>query len=305
MSKLFIVTGPTAVGKSESALTLAKAFDTGIISCDSMQIYRGMDIGTAKPTQEERALVPHYLIDYLHPDTAYSTAAYVQDFDRTVKEHFADKTPIVTGGTGLYINAILYPYAFANTADDPVLRAELQSVADTLGAEALHGMLAEIDPASAQKLHPNDVRRVIRAIEIFRCTGKRKSEGEQAHQAAPRYEYRLIVLTRPREELYRRIDERVDMMMRDGLWQEVLALKEQGVLSTASSMQAIGYKELYEVIDGKASLEEAVALIKKRSRNYAKRQMTFFRGFQNATFMELSSDTVQRLTEEYRAFTGV
>ena len=278
--KVIAIVGPTAVGKTALAIELAKRFNGEIISCDSMQVYRGMDIGTAKPTREELAMVKHHLIDVKMPDENFSCA----DYAVLAKKAIADiekrgKTPIFCGGTGLYLDSVIEIPSFCETAKDEEYRAYLEAYAKENGNEAVHKMLAEIDPESAGATHANNVKRVIRALEIYKCTGVTKSEWDRrSKEVKPPYDATVLFLTcEDREEMYRRIDRRVDIMMAEGLMFEVRGLYEAGLLSpkyTASG--AIGYKELLPAVTGDGTVDTGVAELKMATRHYAKRQLTWF-----------------------------
>ena len=278
--KILAVAGPTASGKSALAVTLANRLRGEIISCDSMQIYRRMDIGTAKPTADEQALVPHRMVDIVEPDVDFSCADYVRMAADEVEAVLSGgHVPVFCGGTGLYLDAFLRGSDFAETRVDNGLREELRAFAEREGNEALHAELRKIDPESADEIHPNNVKRVIRAIEIYRTGGKTKSELDRLSKAyESKYDALVIALRyNDRALLYDRIDKRVDLMINDGLLEETRALYNEGVFeknSTAS--QAIGYKEMLGYIRGEASLFEATELLKGATRRYAKRQMTWF-----------------------------
>lgn len=289
MNKLLILAGPTGVGKSDLAVQLAKSLNGEIISSDSMQIYRGMDIGSAKITPEEMEGVPHHLIDIVDPKESFSAAQYQELALATIKEIQArGKLPIMTGGTGLYINAVIYPLEFTAADRSDAIRAKFEAYEASHGREALHDLLKAQDPISAQRIHQNNVKRVIRALEVQEMTGQPfSSYGQEKHLRDD-----LIIfyywISRDREKLYHRINQRVDLMMEAGLLEEVKALKKRGLDRSAQSMQGIGYKEILDYLEGDISLEEAVNQIKQGSRNYAKRQMTWFRNEKNCT--ELSRE---------------
>lgn len=272
--------GPTGVGKTRTAIRLCGELNAEIVSMDSMQVYRGMDIGTAKPTPEERRAARHHLIDVADPHEIFTLADYRRLAFEAIEEILSrGKLPLLVGGTGLYLNAVSYGMSLGERGEDSALRAELRRIAEEEGGrEKLHARLAWLDPQSAQKLHPNDVRRVIRALEIYMLSGKEKSARQDERAQGP---YRVLVygLSLPREQMYARIDARVEEMMRDGLVREVKALLDQGIKPNAEggAMQAIGYKEIAAAVDGRTTLEEAVRLIKRNSRHYAKRQWTWFR----------------------------
>lgn len=278
--KVIAIVGPTAVGKTALAIELAKRYNGEIISCDSMQIYRGMDIGTAKPTREELAQVKHHLIDIKTPDENFSCA----DYAILAKKAIADivkrgKTPIFCGGTGLYLDSVIEIPSFCETAKDEEYRKHLENHARENGNESVHAMLREIDPESAEATHANNLKRVIRALEIYKCTGVTKSEWDRrSREVKPPYESTVLFLTcEDREEMYRRIDRRVDIMMAQGLMYEVRGLYEAGLLdSKYTSSGAIGYKELIPVVTGDGSVDVGVSDLKTATRHYAKRQLTWF-----------------------------
>ncbi|MGN0149642.1 MAG: tRNA (adenosine(37)-N6)-dimethylallyltransferase MiaA [Clostridia bacterium] len=277
--RLVVVAGPTASGKTALAIDLAKRLNGEIVSADSMQIYKYMDIGSAKPDEEERNAVPHHLIDFLEPDEEWSVADYTEAAHRVIAEIASrGKTPVMAGGTGLYINSVVNDVSFGEIDTDYEIRAELQQLADEKGNEALIEMLREFDPVSAKRLHPNNVRRVIRAIEFYRVTGVPISRHqEMTQQTQSRYEPVMFLINWEREVLYDRINRRVDMMIENGLLNEVKMLMDMGYTKELNSMKGIGYKELIDYFNGECSLEEAVDLIKQSSRRYAKRQLTWFR----------------------------
>ncbi len=278
--KIFAVTGPTASGKSALALELARRFNGEIISCDSMQVYRRMDIGTAKPTLEEQSLVRHHMIDVAEPTEGFSCADYVAMADTVIKEVYArGKLPIICGGTGLYLDALMRNTDFAPDVTDAALRSELLEFARINGAAALHDELRRIDPDSAEATHPNNVKRVARAIEIYRLSGVTKTElDKRSRLGGDRFDIRAVGLFySDREELYRRIEQRVDVMMEMGLERETRYLLSEGVFEkNHTAAQAIGYKELLGYIEGREELAGAVEKLKMATRRYAKRQITWF-----------------------------
>ena len=278
--KIIAVVGPTASGKSALALALAEHLGGEIVSCDSMQIYRQMDVGTAKPTPTEVARVRHHLIDCVDPKSAYSCAEYVEDAKRAVKEIVArGKLPILCGGTGLYLDCFLRGGGFEETESDPALREILFAYANEHGNAALHARLAAVDPESAAAIHPNNVKRVVRALEIFESTGMTKSEADRRSRVAESpYDATVIGLRyADRDVLYERIDRRVDQMLEAGLLDETKRLMDDGVFEVnATAAQAIGYKELLGYLGGACSLESAVEDLKRATRRYAKRQITWF-----------------------------
>lgn len=291
---LIVVAGATASGKTALAIELAKRLDGEIVSADSMQIYKYMDIGSAKPTAGERAEVRHHLIDFLEPSQSYSVADYTEAAHGVIAEVTArGKMPIMAGGTGLYINSVVNDVSFGEIDTNYEIRQELQELADREGSEKLIEMLREFDAVSAEKLHPNNVRRVIRAIEFYRVTGVPISEHQQkTKQVKSRYNCVMLMIDWNREELYERINRRVDMMMDMGLVDEVKRLLEMGCTRDMTSMQGIGYKEVIDYIEGKRGLDETVDLIKQSSRRYAKRQLTWFRRDERIHMLDASGDVV-------------
>lgn len=283
---LIIITGPTAVGKTEASILLAKEIDGEIISADSMQVYKGMDIGTAKITKEEMKGVPHHLIDILSPEQDFN----VYTFQKLAKEAVEDilsrgKIPILAGGTGFYIQALLYGISFQEEAN--TCRKELEKIHAEKGTTYLHSMLKEVDPVSADIIHPNNVKRVIRALEFYQETGEPISKhNETQRQKESQFESVYFVLHMPRELLYQRINERIDQMLENGLVQEVAALKELGIRREMTSMQGIGYKEVLDYLDGELSYEDMVYLLKRDTRHFAKRQLTWFRREKDVIWMD-------------------
>lgn len=276
---LIILAGPTAAGKTELSIQLAKKINGAIISADSMQVYRYMDIGSAKVTKEEMQNVPHYLIDEFLPEDEFNVVVFQKYAKKYLDEIYASgKIPIIAGGTGFYIQSVLYDIDFSKEETDNSYRRELEQLAETKGAEFLHQKLREVDEISADTIHPNNVKRVIRALEFYHQNGKKISEhNEEERQKTSPYNFAYFVLTDNRENLYKRIDARVDLMMERGLLEEVTRLKEMGYHRGMVSMQGLGYKELLAYLDGKISLEEAVYILKRDTRHFAKRQLTWFR----------------------------
>ena len=276
---LIILTGPTAVGKTKASIGLAKAVDGEIISADSMQVYRHMDIGSAKIKPEEMEGIPHHLIDVLEPDDEFHVVKFQQLAKKAMREIWErGHIPIVTGGTGFYIQALLYDIDFDENEKEDACRKELEAYAREHGAEALHEKLALVDPASAEMIHPNNIKRVIRALEFYEQTGKRISEhNEIQRQRESPYAFAYFVLTDDRAHLYERINRRVDQMIEEGLVNEVQALKDKGYTKQLVSMQGLGYKEILDYLDGNCTLEEAIYTIKRDTRHFAKRQLTWFK----------------------------
>ena len=272
--KVLIIAGPTAVGKSDFGVEAAQSLNGEVISADSMQIYKGMDIGTGKITAKEAKGIPHYMLDIVAPNEDYSVGRYVSDAAAIIKEVASrGKLPIIVGGTGLYINSLIYGHSFSQTQRNEEIRRQLWQYVEEHGNAALHRLLSQVDEISAQKIMVNDTKRLIRAYEIYLVTGKPRSAQTDTHP--PVYDYKMVVLNDDRQALYDRINRRVDMMTESGLVDEVKSLYSY---KTCNSMQAIGYKEIIKYLDGEITLNEAIEEIKKGSRNYAKRQMTFFRG---------------------------
>lgn len=280
MSKipLIAVVGPTASGKTGLAIDIANYVGGEIVSADSMQIYKYMDIGSAKPTPEERSQAIHHMIDFLEPDEEFSVADYTEMVHTVIANITAHgKIPVMAGGTGLYINSVINDVTFGEMEPDYLLREQLNKLAEEKGGEYLIEMLMKIDEESAKKLHPNNVRRIIRAIEFYKLTGKKISKHqEETKKRESRYNPLMICIKRDREELYQRINRRVDIMMDMGLVDEVKRLMDMGYTRELNSMKGIGYKEVIDYLEDKASFEETVDIIKQSSRRYAKRQLTWF-----------------------------
>ena len=276
---MIILTGPTAVGKSALSVELAKKINGAVISADSMQVYRHMDIGSAKITPGEMQGVTHYMIDELEPDEEFHVVRFVTMAKEYLKEIYADgKIPIIAGGTGFYIQALLYDIDFTEQQCDETYRRQLEDLAREHGAEYLHGILREVDPASAEAIHANNIKRVIRALEFYHLSGKKISEhNETERQKQSPYNFAYFVLTDERAKLYERIDRRVNAMIEAGLVEEVKKLKSMGCSREMVSMQGLGYKEILAYLDGGCTLEEAVYIIKRETRHFAKRQLTWFK----------------------------
>ena len=266
--------GPTASGKTSLSLRLARELGGEILCMDSMQIYRGMDIGTAKPTAEEKAQAPHHLLDVADPAEPFSVTQYTA-LARPLLERIP--APILVGGTGFYLRGLSQPMDYGYVRGDQAIRDRYEAMAASEGVQAVHDRLRAVDRVTAERLHPNDLRRVVRALEVYELTGTRFSEQKPPDPEDMPWRFLLFALDWPRDTLYRRIDARVDVMMAEGLAEEVRRLLDSGVPADAQAMQGIGYKELIPVLRDNAPLEEAVELIKRRSRNYAKRQLTWFR----------------------------
>ncbi|MDO4311867.1 MAG: tRNA (adenosine(37)-N6)-dimethylallyltransferase MiaA [Eubacteriales bacterium] len=276
---LIVLTGPTAVGKTKASIGLARAIGGEIISADSMQIYKYMDIGSAKIRQSEMEGIPHYLVDELEPDEEFHVVRFQQMAKEAMKKIYANgHVPILVGGTGFYIQALLYDIDFKCSEGEPDYRRELEQFAREHGAEKLHARLQKIDPKAASEIHANNVKRVIRAIEYYHQTGECISKHNEAERRKESpYEFRYFVLNDERSHLYARIDRRVDQMMEEGLLEEVIGLRERGYTRNMVSMQGLGYKELFAYLEGEITLEEAVYIIKRDTRHFAKRQITWFK----------------------------
>lgn len=291
MKPLVILAGPTAVGKTELSIRLAKRINGAIISADSMQVYKYMDIGSAKIMPDEMEGVKHYLIDELDPSDIFNIVRFQQMAKDALKEIYANgQIPIVAGGTGFYIQALLYDIDFTHQDSDEAFRKEMADYAAEYGAEALHEKLKEIDPVSYKTIHANNTKRVIRALEYYRMTGQPISaHNEQEHQKVSPYNFAYFVLTDDRKHLYDRIDYRVDLMMKKGLVDEVKKLYDMGYHKDMVSMQGLGYKELLSYLNGECSLEEAVYIIKRETRHFAKRQLTWFRRERDVIWLDKSA----------------
>ena len=277
--QVIVLTGPTAVGKTAASIGLAKAIGGEIISADSMQVYRHMDIGSAKITTEEMNGVPHHLIDVLDPTENFNVVTF-QTMAKAAMEEIYDKghIPIIVGGTGFYIQALLYDIDFTEEEDATAYREELEQLAKERGGDYLYEQLQQVDPEGAAAIHPNNIKRVIRALEYYRNTGGKISEhNEESRKKESPYDFRYFVLDMERKKLYERIDKRVDIMIEQGLVSEVEKLRDMGLTRDMVSMQGLGYKEILDYLDGTISLEEAIYRIKRDSRHFAKRQLTWFR----------------------------
>lgn len=296
-NNILVITGPTAVGKTELSIRLAKKLNGEIISADSMQIYRYMDIGSAKIKSEEMEGVTHHLIDIVDPKEPFSVADYKRIGEKCINDIFRrGKLPIIVGGTGLYINALTCNMDFTDAESDYKYRAELESLADKFGNLYIHNMLKSIDEESYIKIHENNRKKVIRALEVYKLTGKPFSSFDAGNDFYNSdYNVHYYVLNMDRTNLYSRINKRVDIMIDSGLEKECIKLKQMGYNSSMQSMQGIGYKEMLYYLDNKLSLDECIEMIKKGSRNYAKRQLTWFRRDPRANFLnkdELNDETI-------------
>lgn len=293
MEPVIVIVGPTASGKTNLSIELAKRVNGEIISADSMQIYKYMDIGTAKPDIVEMAGIKHYLIDEVYPDEEFSVAKYRDLALKYIKKIIEEgKHPVIVGGTGLYINSLVYNINFSETISDWDLREQLKKEAEEKGNRYLYDELLEIDPEAANKIHENDIKRIIRALEVFKHTNKPISMHRRLSRLEPPpYDYRVFGLRMERARLYERIEKRVDIMFDKGLVNEVRKLREMGYERTITAMQGLGYKEIFAYMRGEATLEEAKNIIKKDTRHYAKRQITWFKRLENIHWMDLDENT--------------
>lgn len=294
MPKVLVICGATASGKTALAVECAKRLQTEIISADSLLVYKGLNIGTAKPSVEEMDGVKHHLIDVVEPTESFSVSDY-ENRALPILENLLEqgKTPIICGGTGFYINALLYKSQFGNVGANEEIRLKYERLAQDFGKEYVHAILREKDPVSAEKLHYNDVKRVIRALEIYDVTGKAKSE--QCDKPIPRFDFTAFSVEYPRETLYGRIDLRVERMFEQGLLQEVQNLLQNGVTETMQCMQGIGYKEVAEGLKNGSSVTEIKEIIQKNTRNYAKRQLTFFKRMENHVHLSPEAATSEEV----------
>ena len=289
-NKLLIISGPTAVGKTESSLTLAKKLNGEIINADSMQVYKGMDIGTAKLPENEREGIPHHLFDIVEPTIDYDVATYASEVKKVIADiHKRGKLPMLVGGTGFYIQAVLYDIDFNSQPPDEDYRKELAEIASKNGNDHLFEMLKKVDPESCEIIHKNNTKRVIRALEYYHTTGEKISIHNKKQREKPSpYDFHYAVLTLPREVLYERIDKRVDIMMEAGLVDEVKTLMASGVSRDNTSMQGLGYKEIAAYLESECSLDEAVNILKRDTRHFAKRQLTWFKREREVTYYDKS-----------------
>lgn len=294
MPKVLVICGATASGKTALSVACAKKLNTEIISADSLLVYKGLDIGTAKPTDAEKDGVKHHLIDVVEPENSFSVSEYEAMALPILQNLLAQgKTPVICGGTGFYINALLYKSQFGGAGANAEIREKYEQILKEYGKSYLHALLAEKDAESAKILHENDTKRVIRALEIYDITGKPKSE--QKDKLVPRFEFTAVSIDYPREELYERINLRVEQMFESGLVDEVECLLANGVMKNAQCMQGIGYKEVVEGIEKGFSVDEIKELVKKNTRNYAKRQITFFKRMQNHYALPYQKATVEEV----------
>ncbi|MCT4594720.1 MAG: tRNA (adenosine(37)-N6)-dimethylallyltransferase MiaA [Anaeromicrobium sp.] len=286
---LIIIVGPTAVGKTETSIEIARELNCEIISADSMQIYKGMDIGSAKPTMEERQGIPHFLMDEIDPRENYS----VSDFQKSAKKYIDEiisrgKIPMIVGGTGLYVNSIIYNIDFSSTSQNKELREKLEAEAREFGNEYVHNKLKEVDDKAAKRIHANNLKRVIRALEVYYESGDKIKEFKSNLVPNEEYDYCLIGLIRDREELYNRINERVDILMEMGLVDEVKKLMKLDLDVDNISMKGLGYKEIIKYLKGEYTLQKAVDILKRDTRRYAKRQITWFKRYDQMQWFDIN-----------------
>lgn len=307
LKKIIAVTGPTASGKTALAIEIAKRFGGEVVSCDSMQIYEGMDVGTAKPTPQELSEVPHHMIDIAKPCENYSVADFVEKARRCIDEIYCrGKLPVLAGGTGLYMDSILQNIVFDEYESDQEFRKNMQELADREGADVLHKLLAEKDVEAAEKIHPNNVRRVIRALEVCHLTGKTFTQANLESRGEPVFDALIFGIDVDREVLYERINTRVDKMVDEGLLDEVRALKQKGISRETTAMQAIGYKEIFDYLEGLSNFQEAVEKIKMESRRYAKRQLTWLRRNEKINWMKIQSeDDIEKILDRCNEFLNI
>ncbi len=301
--KVIVICGPTASGKTSLSIELAKQINGEIVSCDSMQIYKDMTIGTAKPTKEEMDGIKHYLLDFVSPDQRYSVAEYKKDAENAIEKIISEgKVPIVVGGTGLYLEALIYNIEYQNIEEDMEYRNKLYEIEREQGLSKLYEMASKIDSKAMEKISPNDKKRICRVLEIYHLTGKTKTElEEESRKNEPKYNYKLFGITMDREKLYERINLRVDIMINQGLIDEVKNLLEK-YNNFPTAMQGLGYKEVVEYLNGLITKDEMIDKIKMETRRYAKRQLTWFRKYKNLIWINGLDDVqnnIKIILEEY------
>lgn len=300
---LLVITGPTAAGKTSTAIKVARLKNGEIVSADSMLVYRYMDIGTAKPSKEEQRLVPHHMIDIVNPDDDFNVALYQRKAKKIIEKIYKrKKLPILAGGTGLYIRSVIDNYNFSQAKENKELRERLKYEAERYGSEVLHRRLREVDDESAARLHPNDTRRIIRALEVYYQTGKPICQHWKKKIDSEKYRLAIFGLTMERKLLYRRINERVEKMIAEGLIEEVKWLLQNGYGPHLTSMKGLGYKEIAAYLNGRISLDEAVYLLKRNTRRFAKRQLTWFRRDKRIMWIDVEkcsgvAEVAQRIIE--------
>ncbi len=302
MKNVLVIFGPTGVGKTKLSIELAKELNGEIISADSMQIYKNMDIGTAKVTKEEMQDISHHMLDIVSPNDEYSVGQYVVETKKKIKEIFSNgKIPIIVGGTGLYINSLINEYDFCQAPKDDAIREKYKKMAEEKGKEFVYNLLQKEDSVRASQLHPNDVKRVIRALEIIEINkNKPKNNQNVVQKDKNEFEYTVFGINMDREELYNNINVRVEKMFDDGLVKEVKSLLDSGVDKNSQAMQGIGYKEIIQGLEKGQSIEEIKEEIKKRTRNYAKRQLTFMRGMKNLIWIDAGKNAKKDILEKIK-----
>ncbi len=301
-NQVIVICGPTASGKTRLGIELAKKIDGEIVSCDSMQIYKDMTIGTAKPTEEERSEAVHHLVDFVLPSERYSVAEYKKDAENTIEQIIEkNKKPIIVGGTGLYLNSLVYGIDYPNIVTDLNYRQELEEKVNKEGLESLYKEATKIDSKAIEKISPNDKKRILRILEIYHSTGKTKTEIEaDSRKNGPKFDYKIFVLNMDREKLYDRINRRVDLMIENGLIEEVKTLLEK-YKEFPTAMQGLGYKEVVEYLENKTTKDEMIDKIKQETRRYAKRQITWFKSYKYAIWLDASNnDNVSIILENIR-----
>ena len=303
--KVIVICGPTASGKTALSIELAKKINGEIISSDSMQIYKDMDIGTAKPTKQEMQEVKHYLLDFVEPDQRYSVAQFKKDAEKAIEEILAkNKVPIIVGGTGLYVDSLIYGIEYQEIELDKKYREELEEKAQKEGLETLYEQAQKIDPQAMEKISANDKKRILRILEIYHSTGKTKTQQEiESRKNEVKYDYKVFALNIEREKLYERINKRVDIMIKQGLIQEVENLCSK-YTEFPTAMQGLGYKEVVEYLQGKISEQEMIEKIKMETRRYAKRQLTWFRKNKQTIWLDATKgkENVEIILKEYYKF---
>lgn len=301
MNKIVIIAGPTGIGKTELSLKLAEMLNGEIVSADSMQIYKGMDIGTAKVSEDINKRIKHHMISFVDPKKEYSVKEYKDDAFIKINDIISrGKFPIVVGGTGFYIEALMYKPNFSNANKNEKIREKYYKIHEENGGDYLHNLLKEVDPKRALKLHPNEIKKIVRALEVFEITGKTMSSMEQDKELNDDYEFYLFVLDMDRQQLYQRINKRIDIMLSDGLIEENKKLYQRGLNPDYQSIKGIGYREVFQYLNGEINYDEMVDLIKKNTRHYAKRQLTWFRREKNSIWINKDEHSDEEILEEIR-----
>lgn len=296
-SKVIVICGPTASGKTALSIELAKKINGEIVSADSMQIYKDMDIGTAKPTSEEMQGIKHYLLDFVSPNERYSVADFKKEAKKAIKEIInKGKTPIVVGGTGLYVDSLIYEIEYKEIEFDEQYRAKLEKIAEQEGLEKLYKKAIEIDSLAMEKISPNDKKRIMRVLEIYHATRKNKTEQEKESRKEPEFDYKVFAIDMDRQVLYNRINLRVDIMLENGLIEEVKTLKEK-YNKFPTAMQGLGYKEVVEYLENKITYQEMVEKIKQETRRYAKRQLTWFRKNKQTIWIDANKPMEEKVNQ--------